>query len=369
MAAFSENLKRVHKQVNDSRLYHSSTPFAVDTVNNGETKNGNNVSGQKRLDGKRAYANEQFNIHGSPDMRNILAGRDISHNSSLSQKRMTRPKFEQMEHGTFEKNLLEAEMHRAHYDANRFAAGSKEYRRMKRGPGWAGASVSEKSQKDERIAASNPMYGKHHFFLNNGKKPEIRAGTDDMLRTLGWDHVANETRAGAPSAVSNKWRNDIHVPRGPAMTENSHILRPDRNPITGHNMGEEFLYLPGERRMNNDRKNGNIRYLERKGQETDTKERVFGHVMDMSASQQAIKRTDQQLDEGLRVGIAPYENNIQTETLFPNRNTMAVGSDRQQQRREYELNLAHLHEKNSASSQSTLEQNKQRNRGVWRVGM
>mgnify|MGYP001446592604 CR=1 FL=1 len=60
-----------------------------------------------------------------------------------------------------EKNLLEAEMHRAHYDANRFAAGSKEYRRMKRGPGWAGTSVSEKSQKDERIAAINSKHIKN----------------------------------------------------------------------------------------------------------------------------------------------------------------------------------------------------------------
>merc|ERR1711991_385140 len=68
------------------------------------------------MDGKRAFATESFNIHGSPDMRNILAGRDISNNISLSQKRMTKTKFEQLENGTFEKNLLEAEMHRAHYD-------------------------------------------------------------------------------------------------------------------------------------------------------------------------------------------------------------------------------------------------------------
>ena len=100
-----------------------------------------------------------------------------------------------------------------------------------------------------------------------------------------WDQVANETRAGAPSSVSNKWIDDIHIPRGPAMTPNSHIMRPDRNPITGHNMGEEFMYLPGERRMKTDHKNGNIRYLERTGQEADTKERVFGHVMDMSAQE------------------------------------------------------------------------------------
>ena len=30
------------------------------------------------------------------------------------------------------------------------------------------------------------------------------AGTDDMLRTLGWDQVANETRAGAPSSAPRR---------------------------------------------------------------------------------------------------------------------------------------------------------------------
>ena len=367
MSAFSENFKRLHgnKAVNKTTLYHGATPFAIDTD---ETKNdsNNNNNVQKRLDGKRAYIHEQFNIHGSPDMRNILAGRDISDQIQSSKKRMTRPKFEQMEHGTFEKNLLEAEMHRGHYDANRFSAGSKEYRRMKRGPGWAGNA--EKTQKDERIAASNPMYGKHHFFLKNGKKPEVRAGTDDMLRTLGWDQVANETRAGAPSSVSNKWIDDIHIPRGPAMTPNSHIMRPDRNPITGHNMGEEFMYLPGERRMKTDHKNGNIRYLERTGQEADTKERVFGHIMDMSA-QEAMMTDQQQQNEGVRVGITPYQNTIQTETLFPNRGTMQVGSDRNQQRKEYEQKLANLHKANVTSSQTIIQQNRIKNRGVWRVGM
>ena len=94
MAAFSENLRRVHKHVNDGSLYHSSTPFAVDTGNNGGgSKIDGNTSPQKRMDGKRAFATEHFNIHGSPDMRNILAGRDISNNISLSQKRMTKTKF------------------------------------------------------------------------------------------------------------------------------------------------------------------------------------------------------------------------------------------------------------------------------------
>ena len=99
MSAFSENFKRLHgnKAVNKTTLYHGATPFAIDTD---ETKNdsNNNNNVQKRLDGKRAYIHEQFNIHGSPDMRNILAGRDISDQIQSSKKRMTRPKFEQMEH-------------------------------------------------------------------------------------------------------------------------------------------------------------------------------------------------------------------------------------------------------------------------------
>ena len=128
------------------------------------------------------------------------------------------------------------------------------------------------------------------------------------------------------------------------------------------------MYLPGERRMKADQKNGNIRYLERTGQETDTKERVFGHVMDMSA-QEAMMTDRQQQNEGVRVGITPYQNTIQTETLFPNRGTMQVGSDRNQQRREYEQKLANLHKANVTSSQTIIQQNRIKNRGVWRVGM
>ena len=357
MSAFSENFTR---PVQEQQPFRSPAPFAT----GGSATPRQNGGTYVRQDGRRAHIQEHYNVHGSPDMRNILAGRDISHQTSLSQKRLVKPQFEKMENGTFEKNLIEAEMHRGHYDANRFCAGSKDYRRMKHGPGWAGRPASDKTQKDERIAASNPMYGKHHFFLSDGKKPEVRAGTDDMMRTLGWDQLADQERAGAPSAISNKWRDDIHVPRGPAMTANSHIMRPDRNPITGYNMGEEFKYLPGERRMKQDSKNGNIRFLERTGQETDTKERVFGHVMDLSSGKAA-----QQQPEGVRVGIAMYENTIKPETIFPNRNTMAVGGDRNEARKEYEMNLAKFHTGRGAPNEALREKNKLRNRGVWHIGM
>lgn len=140
-------------------------------------------------------------------------------------------------------------------------------------------------------------------------------------------------------------------------------MRPDRNPITGHNMGEEFKYLPGERRMKQDNKNGNIRYLERTGQQADTKERVFGHVMDMSSAQAT------QQPEGVRVGIAMHENKIKPETIFPNRNVIAVGGDRKEARKEYEMNLANFHSGRLEPSEVLREKNKLRNRGVWHIGM
>ena len=191
MSAFSENSTRPAQEQQPFRSLHR---LQLEALLPGKMET------YVRQDGRRLSHARALQVHGSPDMRNILAGRDIGHQTSLSQKRLVKPQFEKMENGTFEKNLIEAEMHRGHYDANRFCAGSKDYRRMKHGPGWASRPASDKTQKDERIAASKSNVWEAPFFLSDGKKPEVRPGTDDMMRTLGWDQLADQERAGAPSA-------------------------------------------------------------------------------------------------------------------------------------------------------------------------
>ena len=86
--------------------------------------------------------------------------------------------------------------------------------------------------------------------------------------------------------------------------------------------------------------------------------------MDLSSGKAA-----QQQPEGVRVGIAMYENTIKPETIFPNRNTMAVGGDRNEARKEYEMNLAKYHTGRGAPNEALREKNKLRNRGVWHIGM
>ena len=72
----------------------------------------------------------------------------------------------------------------------------------------------------------------------------------------------------APSKLRNKYIDDsAALCRGPAVTINSQMMRPQRNPVTGHNMGGEFIYGPGERKISNKRLGKQIdsEYHERRG--------------------------------------------------------------------------------------------------------
>ena len=54
---------------------------------------------------------------------------------------------------------------------------------------------------------------------------------------LGFHHAADTQAAGAPSKLRNKYVDDsAALSRGPAVTINSQMMRPQRNPVTGHNM-------------------------------------------------------------------------------------------------------------------------------------
>jgi hypothetical protein len=343
-------------------------PYAREGVDN--VPQGGAQSPHQRLDGRRDHADQRHFIHASDGLRNLLAGRAYEAGideavPQMSTRRIMRPKHETMTKGSTERNLLEAEMSRKDYDANRFCNG--DYRRLKAGAGWEGPDVL-RSEKTERIAASNPMYGNHHFFLGK-KRSDIRAGTDEMLRTLGWEHLADTGRAGAPSTVANKWADDIHTPRGPALTENSHLMRPDRNPITGHNMGGEFTYCPGERHFKKDRvgKNPEEILLSRTGQETNTKERVFGDVMDRQEHLGRGKGGLALPKESLRTGIASYSDQIEQSSLFPDRESR-VGGEREVQRMIHERNLREHYAQTAMQSETARQRNKIKNSNSWRIG-
>ena len=82
----------------------------------------------------------------------------------------------------------------------------------------------------------------------------MRAGTDGMLRSLGFHHAADTPMAGAPSKLRNRYVDDsAALSRGPAMTINSQMMNPSRNPVTGHNMGEGFRIHSGERKISQKR--------------------------------------------------------------------------------------------------------------------
>ena len=79
----------------------------------------------------------------------------------------------------------------------------------------------------------------------------------------------------------------------------------------------------------------------------------------MSWTRYTLENAAAALAEGVRVGIAMYENTIKPETIFPNRNTMAVGGDRNEARKEYEMNLAKFHTGTSRAPNEALREKKQ----------
>ena len=66
-------------------------------------------------------------------------------------------------------------------------------RRLKRGPGWEGPATYADG---ERTGANPALYSTHRFHLKGHHKPSVRAGTDGMLRSLGFHHAADTQAAG-----------------------------------------------------------------------------------------------------------------------------------------------------------------------------
>ena len=150
------------------------------------------------MDGRLGNPQKHHFNQSSGGLRNLLAGRSYEDGLDeapprLSTKRIMKANYENLPTGSRERHLIDAEMCRKDYDANRFCNG--ENRRIKAGPGWEGPDL-QRSEKMQRIAASNPMYGNHHFFLGK-KRSDIRAGTDDMMRTLGGTTSQRERAARA----------------------------------------------------------------------------------------------------------------------------------------------------------------------------
>jgi len=88
-------------------------------------------------------------------------------------------------------------------------------------------------------------------------------------------------KAGIPSKLRNRFIDDSQAMcRGPAMTVNSQMMNPSRNPVTGYNMGEGFSLGPGERKVARKRigKTSEAEYHSRRGEDASvtTHMRMFG---------------------------------------------------------------------------------------------
>ena len=135
-------------------------------------------------------------------------------------------------------------------------------------------------------------------------------------------------------------------------------------------MGEEFKYCPGERRFTADRmgKTTEEILLSRTGQETNTKERVFGNVMDRQAQGLGSGRGGLTVPtESVRTGIASYSDQIEQSSLFPDRQSR-VGGDREAQRLAHERNLKQHYAEMAGGGNAARQRNKIRNTNSWRIG-
>jgi hypothetical protein len=229
-------------------------------------------------------------FHDSSAVRNAITGRTYlstsesattttTKNSNMHTSRaMVKPAYALAETPE-DYARLAATRNRATYDAASFCVEGPR-RRLKSGPGWEGPAAY---RNGERPAANPALYSTHRFHTKSHHKPSVRAGTDGMLRSLGFHHVADTAPAGAPSRVGNRYIDDsAAMNRGPAMTVNSQIMRPSRNPLTGHNMGDEYKYAPGERRISRKRmgQQSDTEFHMRRGQVGDvtTHTRMFGET-------------------------------------------------------------------------------------------
>ena len=107
--------------------------------------------------------------------------------------------------------------------------------------------------------------------------------------------------------------------------------------------------------------------LSRTGQETNTKERVFGDVMDRQEHLGRGKGGLALPKESLRTGIASYSDQIEQSSLFPDRESR-VGGEREVQRMIHERNLREHYAQTAMQSETARQRNKIKNSNSWRIG-
>ena len=264
---------------------------------------------------------------------------------------MSRPAYEQATSAEEFDRLAQAR-NRATYDAASFCVEGPR-RRLKNGPGWEGPAAY---RNGERGGANPALYSTHRFHLKGHHKPSVRAGTDGMLRSLGFHHAADTQAAGAPSSVQNRYIDDTAaMNRGPALTVNSQMMRPKRNPLTGHNMGGEYVYGPGERKIIQKRlgKNTEAEYHMRRGEDgnVSTHTRMFGETYNDSEMPMGLKTSFEndgsgaggKLENHGHVTLDAHRQSQVANVLFPE-SKKPMDYDRRVAKADYQSKLWELHE-------------------------
>lgn len=285
-------------------------------------------------------------INDSSAVRDAITGRaHVAPTSASAQtsRAMVKPLYEQAETPE-DYARLAATRNRATYDAASFCVEGPR-RRLKSGPGWEGPAA----YRDGTPSAPNPaLYSTHRFHTKSQHKPSVRAGTDGMLRSLGFHHVADTPPAGAPSSVRNRYIDDsASMNRGPAMTVNSQIMHPARNPLTGHNMGEEYKYAPGERRISRKRmgKQSDTEFHMRRGQvgSVTTHTRMFGETY-VDRTQASGLRTHFGSEGDAASSVQEkHDGHDVAASIFP-QSKLPIDHDRREDQALYQKKLWKMHE-------------------------
>lgn len=277
---------------------------------------------------------------------------------------LSKPAYEQVK-TTAEFDRLAQARNRATYDAASFCVEGPR-RRLKSGPGWEGPAAYRNGESQ----GPNPaLYSTHRFHLKSHHKPSVRAGTDGMLRSLGFHHAADTKSAGAPSRLQNRYLDDsAAMNRGPALTIHSQVMNPKRNPVTGHNMGDDYVYGPGERKISRKRMGHNreAEYHSRRGEDgnVSTHTRMFGDTYtDGENKTTGLKTTF--VNDGSGAGGNQVSNQVVNahrvsqaqDLLFPSSNK-PIDYDRRIAATQYQTQLWKMHEELPSYGEDKMIRNK-----------
>lgn len=357
----------IHSHVDDERNYPYSRNDHESFVAPSNTLPTPTNSGAKTQVQQRMYRSDLVRsaLTNTPHP-NFQPMSDSAHSGHQSGqgRQLTTPVHEQATTSEHFDRLAQSR-NRKTYDAASFCVEGPR-RRLKSGPGWEGPPAYRNGES----SSCNPaLYSTHRFHLKGHHKPSVRAGTDGMLRSLGFHHAADTTAAGAPSSVQNRYIEfSASMNRGPALTVNSAMMNPKRNPVTGHNMGNEYVYGPGERKISRKRMGQatEAEYHNRRGEDGNvtTHTRMFGDNYVECHKPQTGLKTSFENDgsgaggngEGINV-VDAHRTSKAKGLLFPE-SKRPIDHDRRSAAAEYQQQLWQMHEELPSYGEAQMIRNK-----------